>query len=276
MDRVTVFLIISIACSILQLIFCDRCCQINSRQLPYYKLIKFNARSNKVILSRKTVRNVNECREFALAKKALAFNYGWETDFRGKVKTHNKNGGTARRMCQALQCPEIYNSSTLVQDKNYAYYSIYSLYSFNDVNFTLTCVPKAGIFVFSSHSLNYSQAQITCLKMNATLAHIISEERTNGLAKYISQNTPTFVGLSNRDEENIWKNAFDEPLLCFKYRSWGKGQPSHIKGCVSLVQPNKLKAGPFWKVVPCDSILPFICEISTIYRFKYNANIWSL
>ena len=75
-------------------------------------------------------------------------------------------------------------------------------------NFTLACIPKAGIFVFSSDNLNYSQAQTACQKINASLAHIISEERTNGVAKYILPNTPTFVGLSNRNDEKIWKNEF--------------------------------------------------------------------
>lgn len=65
---------------------CDNCYQINSRQLPYYKLVKSNARSNQLILSRKMVQNVNECRNFASVKKALAFNYGIENDDYGKMK----------------------------------------------------------------------------------------------------------------------------------------------------------------------------------------------
>ncbi|CAD1474925.1 unnamed protein product, partial [Heterotrigona itama] len=229
---------------------CDNCCQINSRQLPYYKLVKSNARSNQLILSRKMVQNVNECRNFASIKKALAFNYGIEDDdYELNIGIQNKRRRRKRRMCQALECPEIYNFTTLVKDKNYKYYSTYPSIISTGSNFTLACIPKAGIFVFSSDNLNYSQAQTACQKINASLAHIISEERTNGVAKYILPNTPTFIGLSNR-----------ESLSCFNYRAWGKGQPSHSKGCVTLVQ--QLEFGPFWNVVPCNSVLSFICEIS--------------
>ncbi|XP_053998851.1 uncharacterized protein LOC128887214 isoform X2 [Hylaeus anthracinus] len=211
MNRVGVILVVSTACLTRNLISSDRCCEINSRQLPYYKLIRSNARSNQVILSRTTVANVNECKEFALAKKALAFNYGLETDRREwNFDTRRKRSNRASKiMCQALECPEIHHFTTFVKDKNYKYYSMYPNNVSIDTNFTLACIPRTGIFVFSSNNLNYSQAQISCQKMNASLAHVISEERTNGLARYISENAPTFVGLSNRDHENIWKNEFD-------------------------------------------------------------------
>lgn len=62
------------------------------------------------------------------------------------------------------------------------------------------------MFIFSSESLNYTQAQSFCRKRNASLAHVISEERTEGLAKFMSQNHSSFVGLSNK--EGIWKNDF--------------------------------------------------------------------
>ncbi|XP_068969179.1 uncharacterized protein [Bombus flavifrons] len=269
MEKLIVILTYLIACLGLHLITCDNCCEINSRQLPYYKLMKSNARSNQLILSRKTVQNVNECRKFASVKKALAFNYGLDDDYELDIGVQNKSK-TTRKICQALQCPEIYNFTTLVKDKNYKYYSTYPSSIPTGSSFTLVCVPRTGIFVFSSDNLNYSQARITCQKINASLAHIISEERTNGLAKYISPNTPTFVGLSNRGNGKFWMNEFDEPLLCFNYRAWGRGQPSHSKGCVTLVQPPQSQLGPFWKVVPCGSVLSFICEISPIYSYLHS------
>ncbi|XP_076636920.1 lithostathine isoform X2 [Colletes latitarsis] len=138
---------------------------------------------------------------------------------------------------------------------------MYSSHISTGDDFSLVCIPRTGVFLFSSDDLSYSQAQISCQKMNASIAHIISEQRTNELAKYILQNTPTFVGLSNRDHENVWKNEFDEPLACFKYRAWAVGEPSHWKGCVGLFQPSESKSGPVWKVLSCNSTLPFICEI---------------
>jgi len=64
------------------------------------------------------------------------------------------------------------------------------------------------MFLFSSESLNYTQARSFCHKWNASLAHVISEERTEGLGKLVSQNVSSFVGLSSSNEERIWKNEF--------------------------------------------------------------------
>lgn len=111
--------------------------------------------------------------------------------------------GKRENMCQALQCPEDRNMTTLVPAANYKYYSMYSSLPENT---TIECIPKAGMFIFSSESLNYTQAQSFCRKRNSSLAHVISEERTEGLVKFVSQNRPSFVGLSNK--EGIWKNDF--------------------------------------------------------------------
>ncbi|CAL7935721.1 unnamed protein product [Xylocopa violacea] len=265
MESVIVLLIYLTACLTFDLIACDSCWQINSRQMPYYKLIKPNARSNQLVLSTATARNVNECRIFATVKKALAFNYGREMDYNERSIDIQSGSKITRKICQALQCPEIHNFTTIVEDRNFDYYSVYPSFIAAGSSFTLACVPKTGMFVFSNNRLNYSQARTACQKMNASLAHIISEERTNGLAKYIALTTPAFVGLSNRNHEKSWKNEFDEPLFCFNFRAWGKGQPTHSRGCVGLVQPAKSESGPFWKVMPCNTILPFICEISPIY-----------
>ncbi|XP_076290562.1 CD209 antigen-like protein C [Lasioglossum baleicum] len=263
MSQLFIFVTLSTAYLIMNIAFCDRCCQINLRSLPHYKLIKTNVRSSDVILSRTTVRSVNECREFALAKKALAFNYGVESEqWHLNARNKQRKGTIKVKLCQALQCPEIHNFTVLRKDKNYKYYSMYPSYIPCGSNFTLICIPKTGVFVISNNHLNYSQAQGSCQKMNSTLAHIISEERTEGLAKYISENTSIFVGLSNRGHEKIWKNEFGEPLSCFKYRAWGEGEPSHSRGCLAIMKSSKSGGSSFWKVVPCDSLLRFICEIS--------------
>ncbi|XP_017765194.1 PREDICTED: uncharacterized protein LOC108554428 isoform X2 [Eufriesea mexicana] len=220
MKRIITVLIYITACLTSHLIVCDNCCQINSRQLPYYKLTKSNARSNQLILSRTTVQNVNECRKFASMKKALAFNYGLENyrrDWNIGIQNISK---VTRKTCQALECPEIYNFTTIVDDKNYKYYSMYPSFMPIGSRFTLACVPKTGIFVYSNINLNYSQAQTACQKINASLAHIISEERTNGLAKHISLNTPTFVGLSTRNNEKIWQNEFGTQLQFYTTKSY--------------------------------------------------------
>lgn len=78
----------------------------------------------------------------------------------------------------------------------------------------MECIPKAGIFVFSTEKLNYLEARSFCHKRNASLAHVISEERTEGLGKLVSQNLPRFVGLSSgENRERVWKNEFGNSLI---------------------------------------------------------------
>ncbi|XP_011876607.1 PREDICTED: uncharacterized protein LOC105566856 [Vollenhovia emeryi] len=244
--------IIYAACSTI----CDRCCLINRHELPRYDLIRNNSHSSQPIISRKVVSDVNACKEFAASKKALAFNF---------VSTRNRTGGR-EKSCQALQCPEDHNMTTLVPAANCEYYSMYPVLS-PPVNGTVECIPKAGIFVLSAESLNYTEARSFCQKQNASLAHVISEERTEGLGKFVSQNPPRFVGLSSgENRQRIWRNEFGEPLSCFDYRAWGEGEPSHSKGCVALVNPPAKSSPPFWKVMPCYLSLPFICEISPLSR----------
>lgn len=61
-----------------------------------------------------------------------------------------------------------------------------------------------------------------------------------------------------------------ESLSCFDYRAWGEGQPSHFKGCVALVNSPSERSPPFWKVMPCYTSLPFICEISPLPQRSFR------
>lgn len=69
-----------------RLAVCDRCCQINYRELPRYELMKSNSRSKQPIISRRVVSNVSECERFAASKKALAFNFVSARDRAGMRK----------------------------------------------------------------------------------------------------------------------------------------------------------------------------------------------
>ncbi|XP_012521472.2 C-type lectin domain family 4 member E [Monomorium pharaonis] len=240
------------------LAICDRCCLISRHELPQYDLIKTKSRSSQPIISRKVVPSLDECKKFAALKRALAFNF---------ISARNRTGGQ-ENSCQALQCPEDYNMTTLVPEANCRYYSMYPVLSppANTTNTTVECVPKAGIFLFSSEGLNYTEARKFCQKRNSSLAHVISEERMEGLGKFVSQNISRFVGLSSESKERIWRNEFGESLSCFDYRAWGEGEPSHSRGCVALVNPSAKSSPPFWKVMPCHVSLPFICEISPLFQ----------
>lgn len=71
---------------LLNLCLCDRCCTINLRKLPMYKLNRYGGQSNQTIFSRKVVHNFNDCKRFAMSKRALAFNFGRYIDLNGKNK----------------------------------------------------------------------------------------------------------------------------------------------------------------------------------------------
>ncbi|EFN78463.1 hypothetical protein EAI_13335 [Harpegnathos saltator] len=199
---------------------CDRCCQINYHELPQYELIKTNSYSKQPIISRRVVSNVSECEKFAASKKALAFNL---------ASTRNREG-RHENLCQALQCPEDYNMTTLVPKANYEYYSMYPVFVPSE-NTTVECIPRVGIFLFSSENLNYTQARTFCRGKNASLAHIISEERTEGLAKFVSPTTPRFVGLSNNDGERIWKNVFGIRYFLFIFIYYVRATFLHGEAC---------------------------------------------
>ncbi|XP_074115056.1 uncharacterized protein LOC141537772 [Cotesia typhae] len=232
----------------------NKCYTINNNDLvvPRYELIKKYSRSNKSVILEKKL-SLIECQKLAITRKALAFNY-----------YKNKNNNNNKLNCQLLECPEINSFSSLIRDNKFNYYSLYPRYLY-PVNITVKCLPRVGVFIISEESKNYTEAKSICEEVNGKLAHVISEERTEGLAKFISHSTPVFVGLSNRrsSRDRFWKNEFDEPLDCFDYRAWNKGEPSTSRGCVGLIVTKSLISNitPAWRVLPCSKSLPFICEI---------------
>lgn len=73
------------------------------------------------------------------------------------------------------------------------------------------------MFYFSQEALNYTAATSFCRKQNASLVHVISEERTSGLAKLLSPDIPHFVGLSRNGREKIWKNEFGSRNILYHF-----------------------------------------------------------
>ncbi|XP_012283231.1 uncharacterized protein LOC105701235 isoform X2 [Orussus abietinus] len=237
----------------------DRCCQISQQESPRYKLLKTGIRSTQTVLSRKQVPDLADCIKFAVSKKALAFNFSNNISSHGNSSQHHKREGLDNENCILFECPELNNFTTITNDTRFKYYSMYRgdlMISIGQVQ----CIPKVGIFLLSMNKKNYTKARESCQKLNGSLAHVVSEERTEGLAKLISESLTFFVGLSNRDKERIWTNEFNEPLDCFNYRAWGPREPTHSRGCVGLVQPEDLSM-VYWKVLPCDLSTSYICEI---------------
>ncbi|XP_033215589.1 lithostathine-1 [Belonocnema kinseyi] len=248
-------------------IFCNKCCSIDLRAPPGFTLVKFNARSLKNVVARKEVASMEKCKEFAESKKGLAFNFGRENF----TESSSIEDDLYNSNCIVLDCPEIHNFTALQNATGMKYYSSYPYWLWNNNNLTngsISCVPRVGLFMFFEDRLNFTDARLSCQNLNGTLAHVISEERTEGLAKFIG-NSPTYVGLSSQGEKRNWKNEIDEPLECFDYRAWDRGEPTNSRGCVVLFRKN-LRAIPIWRVLPCKLSFPYICEIPPTKVTKHH------
>lgn len=97
--------------------FPRRTCQIQERNLKYSK-VKTCYRSNQVMIASSYVGSLKECFKFANFKKALALNFSPPESI-----TYLP---ILRKNCEALGCPEIGETNTLIQDLAYDYYSAYS------------------------------------------------------------------------------------------------------------------------------------------------------
>ncbi|KAJ8978766.1 hypothetical protein NQ317_017489 [Molorchus minor] len=199
-------------------IFSREHCQSNSRIFNYYKIRNCH-KSTLHITGLTNTLTLKDCKQFARQRNALAFNFSPKraTQFRKRYVRNN---------CQALGCPEISNSSTLVMDLAFDYYSAYG---------------------------NWNRAD---------LADVLTEVRTNQLSDYINDTIQewykaAFVGLDDTEEEGNFRTVSGITLKCFRYRAWGPGQPisrHRNEDCVIL------DSDKMWRVVSCSIELPALCE----------------
>lgn len=160
-----------------------------------------------------------------------------------------------------MACPEFYNLSHIINDTRFDYYS---LYASPPPPINSTCIPTVGVFQYYNEFANYSTATQSCVKLNGSLAHILSEARTNALSNFLHQQRNitrlkiAYVGL-NETIRKEFRTSADEPIECFLYRAWAPGHPmqSKILGCIAITDEDS------WKMYACAKRLPFICEIHT-------------
>lgn len=110
--------IFSTFCFICALVYISFECGLHDIRHAFYK-IKSCYRSNLSIISSVNVRSIDECTDFANERRGLAINYSPP----GKNTKKYRNYYFVN--CQVLGCPEMVNSSTLIADDSYDYYSIY-------------------------------------------------------------------------------------------------------------------------------------------------------
>lgn len=163
--------------------------------------------------------------------------------------------------CEALACPEFRNFTHIVNDTRYDYYSLYAM-PLPPIN--STCIPGVGVFQYYNKFANYTTATEMCFKGNGSLAHILTEKRTNALSNFIHQQQNitrmkvAYIGL-NETVRNKFRTSADELIECYLFRAWAPGHPMQKKilRCVALTDEDS------WQTFSCLKRLPFICEIHT-------------
>jgi hypothetical protein len=103
------------------------CADYENRVKHEYYPLRHCQRSNRSWIAAENFQGVGECANFARANHGLAFNFGDQE--RGKRNRFDGNRTEETETffnCQVLDCPEVLNFTTLVNDTRFDYYSLYA------------------------------------------------------------------------------------------------------------------------------------------------------
>ncbi|XP_045471044.1 uncharacterized protein LOC123678195 isoform X2 [Harmonia axyridis] len=209
----------------------------------------------KIVLYAKEVREAlsgmktkieKECVTFARERNGLAFNFSPSEDSK-TIKSKIRSIAN----CQILGCPELGNSTTLIPDENFDYYS-----AFGNMNTTsnATCISSTGVFTIIKDKGNYTDSITKCQNLGADLADVLTETRTKQLASLVNSTVgswykASYVGLDDLQSKGLFESSNGNHIYCTKYRAWGPGHPRIKKenyNCVTLHSDRT------WEVVPCN------------------------
>lgn len=114
--------------------------------LTRYFKVKSCRKSTQRIIGAANFANLSDCEKYARQRKALAFNFSpVASSFIEREIGYAAN-------CQLLGCPQIGNSSDLVKDTNYDYYSVFGNVSGKHYNNYYTHVESVEIGAISRDS----------------------------------------------------------------------------------------------------------------------------
>ncbi|KAL3283255.1 hypothetical protein HHI36_006403 [Cryptolaemus montrouzieri] len=216
------------------------------------KIVDYD-REVKIATSGMRAKLEKDCKKFARERMGMAFNFS-------PLEAKNiKTKDTLFENCEVLGCPELGNSTTLLPNDMYDYYS-----AFGNMNTTTnaTCIRSTGIFAVMHIKGNYTETISNCQNIGADLADVLSEIRTNQLASLINTTVGTwykasYVGLDDIMNEGIFESSSGNFLHCTEYRAWGPGHPRSKRKSEDCVI---LDIDKTWKVVPCGVRLTGVCE----------------
>ncbi|XP_056245524.1 asialoglycoprotein receptor 1-like [Seriola aureovittata] len=119
--------------------------------------------------------------------------------------------------------------------------------------FSCTC------YFISTEPKSWEQAREDCRAREADLVIIDSPEEQTFLSGFIS--TFTWIGLSDREEEGVWKWVDGTPL---NLTYWAEKQPDNGGGDPKFGEEDCAHLGhdgsAHWNDMPCGSVLRWICE----------------
>ncbi|XP_051776514.1 CD209 antigen-like protein B isoform X2 [Erpetoichthys calabaricus] len=106
-------------------------------------------------------------------------------------------------------------------------------------------------YYFSSDRLSWSSARDTCTSMSSYLAVVTTEQEQDFIISKMRERS--WVGLSDLEEESVWKWTTGEPV---EQRFWESGEPNNEfdEDCGEIKENGKLND------IPCNLRRHFVCE----------------
>ncbi|XP_043112147.1 CD209 antigen-like protein E [Puntigrus tetrazona] len=110
---------------------------------------------------------------------------------------------------------------------------------------------KFSFYYVSTEMKNWNESRIDCIERQADLL-IINSTEEQGFMKKIVSSTNVWIGLTDADEEGIWKWV-DGSILTSGF--WSTGQPNgkYIQNCV-------VSSSISWADTQCNYTYKWICE----------------
>lgn len=111
------------------------CRDHRNKTKPIYHPLRHCQKSNKTIVASNDFESVEECADFAYKSNGLAFNYSpkirrdknlFEESSKNETNQESSTIAPEFHNCEVLDCPEMNNFSSVINDTRFDYYSLYA------------------------------------------------------------------------------------------------------------------------------------------------------
>ncbi|XP_072025170.1 C-type mannose receptor 2-like [Amphiura filiformis] len=118
---------------------------------------------------------------------------------------------------------------------------------------------------YGTSALTWANAEAQCESMSATLVVIEDDREFNYLKNYHRYRYPEelfWIGLSDSEEEGVWKWISGQTTYPFDGAYWSQGSPDN--STAGAEHCSQLNGTHFYDDVSCDSTIKYICEDDTV------------